>query len=399
MILQRTVGMILFTAILTSCGGSGDAHLKPVEPVAVSLETVRMSTTPITYEAAGTVRSRLFSTISSKADGAMEALHVREGDLVEAGALLAEIDSRSASAALEQAKAAVSESEHAAEEVAETIKAAEAARDAAEASRQLAEATFNRMRSLSDQSAISRQQFDEAEAKFRAATADARRATDELQAARARQAQVAARAEQARASLEQGDVNYSYTRVTAPFKGKIIRRHVDVGDLAMPGTPLFEIEDANAYRLEVSASEAEISRIRVGDAALARVDVLGTEPVPAAVAEIVPLAEPGSRSFIVKLDLPSHPALRAGMYGKAVFTVGELSTVTVPRTAVTVRGQLERIFVVDDKDMAHMRIVKTGKLQGDRVEILAGLNEGERIVCEGSVSDGQRIIAKSDKDE
>ncbi len=392
---KRTVAGVVVLAALFSCGNNQDSSTGRQGPAAVvTITTVSSDVTPVVYEAVGSVRSRLFSTIASRTNGTIKKLHAREGDLVEAGALLAEIDDRTAAAAVTQAQAGLSEAEHAAAEVSQSLHAAEAAREAAEANRQLAEATFNRMRTLNDQSAISRQQFDEAEAKYRAAAAEARRAGDELEAVRARQAQVGAKVEQAKANLDQGDVNYSYTRVDAPFSGKLVQRYVDAGDLAIPGTPLFDIEDADAYRLEVSVSEAEIARVNVGDTAMASVGVLGAEPVPATVAEIVPAAEQGSRSFLVKLDLPDCPALRPGMYGKALFTVSETGALLVLQSAVVSRGQLQSVFVVDEKDIAHMRLVKTGKQRQERVEILSGLNAGERIVADGAVSDGQQVVVQ-----
>jgi RND family efflux transporter MFP subunit len=113
------------------------------------------------------------------------------------------------------------------------------------------------------------------------------------------------------------------------------------------------------------------------------------------VGEIAPAADPGSRTFLVKLDLPSQPGLRAGQFGRVAMPVGETSALRVPASAVVQRGQMELIFVVND-NQARLRLVKTGKRLGDEVELVSGVEAGEKIVAEGAVGlmDGQPVEAK-----
>jgi multidrug efflux pump subunit AcrA (membrane-fusion protein) len=81
------------------------------------------------------------------------------------------------------------------------------------------------------------------------------------------------------------------------------------------------------------------------------------------------------------------------MFGKAKFPVGQKQGVTVPLSAIIERGQLTGVFVVDKANTARLRLVRTGKHYGDRIEILSGLNQGERVVVENveRVRDGNRI--------
>ena len=85
--------------------------------------------------------------------------------------------------------------------------------------------------------------------------------------------------------------------------------------------------------------------------------------------------------------------LRSGLYGKARFTIGQRNMLAIPQTAVTQQGQLMAVFVIDQSGTARLRLVKTGQVVGDRVEVLSGLNEGEEIIREGlaAVRDGTRV--------
>ena len=107
-------------------------------------------------------------------------------------------------------------------------------------------------------------------------------------------------------------------------------------------------------------------------------------PFEGQVSEIAPVADAVSRTFQVKLDLPPGKELRAGQFGRLAVPVAETKLLSVPRTSVLKRGQLEMVFVVRD-DTATLRLVKTGKVLEERVEILSGLEEGEAVVV-GDIS-------------
>jgi hypothetical protein len=85
--------------------------------------------------------------------------------------------------------------------------------------------------------------------------------------------------------------------------------------------------------------------------------------------------------------------LRSGVYGKARFISGQRQALAIPKTAISQRGQLTGVFVVDQSGLARVRLIKTGRVFGDNVEILSGLNPGEQIVIEGpaTIQDGTRV--------
>jgi hypothetical protein len=107
------------------------------------------------------------------------------------------------------------------------------------------------------------------------------------------------------------------------------------------------------------------------------------------------VADPGSRTFRVKLDLPPTPGLRSGAFGRVAVPVGETSTLRVPAPALVVRGQMEMVFVVAGPT-AQLRLVKTGKRLGGEVELVSGVRAGEQVVIEGAaqLTDGQPVTVK-----
>jgi multidrug efflux pump subunit AcrA (membrane-fusion protein) len=130
------------------------------------------------------------------------------------------------------------------------------------------------------------------------------------------------------------------------------------------------------------------------------IDALGPQEFLRRVTEIVPASDPGSRSSTVKIDLSddkgktgSPPGLRSGLYGRARFRIGQRETIQVPQKAVLQKGQLVGVLTVDPSDTVQMRLIKTGKPSGDRVEVLAGIKDGDRIIVEGleKTKEGDRV--------
>ena len=393
------VGFFLLGA--SSCGKQEEPVPEKVTTITgVRTETVKASPQKDLYEAVATVRSKTTSILSSKIMGYIMAIHVREGDQVQPGQLLIEIDNREAAAQLKKAQAGLREAQEMLQEVERHIRAYESARTAAEADQSLAASTFNRYQSLLEKKSVSQQEFDEAQARVRAKTAEVERAEEILQSIQARKEQALARIDQVRAEISQAQVFVDYGRIHSPIQGMVTQKQSEVGSLATPGTPLLILEDDTRYRLEAVVEESLIGKIRLGDPVRMTIDALGRQEWTGRVGEIQPTADPASRSSIVKIDLPDSllkkgpvRILRSGLYGIARFPLGKKETITVPQKAILQRGQLLQVYVVDSSQTARMRLIKTGKTFGDRVEILSGIRDGERIIIEGMerVSDGNRV--------
>jgi RND family efflux transporter MFP subunit len=285
-----------------------------------------------------TVRAKLHAVIEAKVSGKIEQMLVAPGQNVKAGELLVQLDASEVQAQLDQAAAV----------------------------RQQAESDLKRATDLIQQKILSQSEYDSAQSKFRVADAAAAQAQTLL----------------------------GYTKIVAPFAGVITRKDADVGDLAAPGKALLEMEDARDLRLEADVPEAVIGRIALGDKLSVRVSGV-TNELEGVVSEIAPSADPNSRTFLVKVDLPPTPGLRAGQFGRVAVPVGETSALRVPATAVLQRGEMEIVFVVVNGH-AQLRLVKTGKRVGDEVELVSGVDVGDPVVVDGAgnLADGQPVEVK-----
>lgn len=331
-----TVGMSL---VFVACKGKQEPHAPTSLPATtVRARVVESKKRLATEDVVGTVRARLRSVIEAKVSGKVDQLPVVPGQQVKTGELLAHIDAREVQARLDQAVAV----------------------------RQQAEADLKRAASLLAQKILAQSEFDSAQAKSLVA----------------------------QASVTEAETLLGYTKVVAPFDGIITRKHADVGDLAAPGKPLLEMEDSQTLRLEADVPEAVVSKVSLGDKLVVRIAAIETD-LEGTVSEIAPAADPVSRTFLVKLDLPTKAGLRAGQFGRVAMPIGEVPGLRVPVSSIITRGQMEIVFVAADSH-ATLRLVKTGKRIDDEIEIISGLRPGEKVVTEGAMdlTDGQPVSPK-----
>jgi RND family efflux transporter MFP subunit len=258
---------------------------------------------------------------------------------------------------------------------------------AAKANLDLAQVTFKRMEDLAAKRSISNQEFDEASARFKAAQAN-------YDMARAKRTQLQSKMEQAEQERRGAEIIRGYGRIAAPFAGIVTAKSVNVGDMASPGMPLLTIERQDGYRLEASVDESKVSGVRPGQTV--RIAIEGTAcDASSRVSEVVPLVDAASRSYIVKVDLPSCAGLRSGMFGRAWFPLGARKVMALPAAALIDRGQLQSVFVADG-ETARTRLVTAGEKANGQVEILSGLGTGERVVVPipPGLVDGARVEAR-----
>ena len=365
--------------LLSGCGShTPEKKAAPQGPaIQVSLQEVRSEKVAGVYEATGTVRARSTSVLSARIMGYIRDIRAQVGDTVRAGQTVAVIDAKEIDDAVAQAKGGVAEARAAVPEVDNAIAAAQAQLD-------LANSTMKRMKSLYDQKSITSQEFDEVQARQRMAAAN-------HQMALAKRTQLTSKISQAESGLAQVAVNKSYTEVKAPFTGIVVERKAEPGMLASPGMPILVIEQAGAYRLEAAVEESRIASVKAGSKVTVRLDSLGRD-IEARVSEIVPAMDPVSRTFTARIDLPSSPLIRSGLFARAMFPAGEKDSLTVPATAVRDQGQVQSVFVADN-GFARVRLIKTGAHADNAVEVLSGLSPGDRVVANppAALTDGSKI--------
>lgn len=354
---------------LSSC--SNERHTQAVAPETVNNVTVivaQTTTAPDWLEAVGTVRAAQTSQVASQMMGNIVEIRAHEGDRVQSGQVLAVLNDAQPRSGTDQAAAA--------------LNVAEKKVSAADSDFALAEATLKRYQQLYEKKSVSPQEFDEIKGRYQ--SAEARR-----DMARAGQAQANAGLMQARTSL-------GYTRIHAPFAGVVTEKKADAGTLASPGMPMFTIEDTRSYRLEVAVDESDLRLVRIGQVSPVTIDALGNVQLSGKVVQIVPAADPASRSFLVKVELPADARLRSGLFGRARFPRGERPTLLIPRTSLVERGQLQGVYVLDANQIAGLRYVTLGKGAGEEIEVLSGLQGGDKLVAVAGDRDlsGKRIAIR-----
>ena len=380
-IMTRSMLLLLAPALI-SCAGPKEAH-QTEHPVLAGVKTVSVSTSSIPdfYEAVGTIRSKTTTVISARTTGHVTRVLVSEGDRVRAGQTLVEIDDRDAAVQVRRAEAGESEARESLVVLDKEIAAAEFGRAGADANRKLAASTLDRYRSLHDRRSVSDQEFDEVQAKLTAATAELDRATAMLESAKARRNQILARIDQATVEKSSADLSMDYSRVVSPVTGIVTAKTIETGMIAAPGAPLLTVEDDTTYRLEAQVPESILGAIRKGDTVRIVLEAANKAEIQGRISEIVPSADPSTRTTIVKVDLPKAPSLRSGLFGRAFFPSGERSVISVPRELVVQHGQLTSVYVLDEK-IVRQRLIKLGKSSGDRVDVVSGLQNGDLLIVE-----------------
>lgn len=286
------------------------------------------------------------STVAAQVGGSVVALLVKAGDVVRAGQPLARLDPREAQAGLARADAAVAQTQ------AESSQA-----------RQNAERT----RDLRAQGFVSQAALD---------------------TALTQQAAAQAGTAQALAARRQAALVSGHAEVTAPFAGVVLATLVEVGDLAVVGRPLFTLFEPGALRavVQVPVSRAATAQsalevvIELPDGRLltpsARQPLPTTDPVSQTVEWRLPLSAADSaagrpgQSVRVHFRAPAAPVSAAA--------AGREGTLSVPPSAVLRRGELSAVYIVDNGQFV-LRPVRTGASSGDRIELLAGVQDGQVI--------------------
>ena len=327
----------LLAALVVGCGKHEEDEASVAQAPAVAEVVTEVAVQPLwdEEEVVGSVEAAQRAVLSAKVTGVVDSLKVAPGARVTRGEVLATIDAREIRARLDSAVAAQDQ----------------------------AKKDFARIERLLQSGSSTRQEFDAATTRLR--TADA--------------------------ALVEARTMLQYTEITAPFDGVVTRKIIEVGDLATPGKPLLEMENSSLLRFECQIPEALIDRVQMGAELPVAVDAAGVT-LTGKVSEIAPSASAGSRTFLVKLDLPPAEKLRAGQFGRVSVPVRERPAVLVAEGAVVRRGQIESVFVIEE-GMARLRLVKTGRRHNGQVEIISGLSGGEKVASKDAhlLNDGAAV--------
>ena len=329
--------LLLLCLGLSSCKHKGEGSVVVGQQGGVTVHTITAEekTRPVLEEVVGTVRAKSAASIEAKVSGRISKMYVDLGQRVAKDQLLAEIDAKEVKAQY----------------------------DRAVASRDQTLRDYKRATDLLQKQVTSQQEFDAVEGRYRVADAAVNEAASML----------------------------GYVEVRSPFDGVVVRKIADTGDFAAPGKPILQIENPEHLRFEADVPEAIIDRVQSGTVVDVVISTL-LEPVHGTVSDISPAADSVSRTFLVRVDLPSVKGAKAGQFGRALFPTGSYSSLGVPSSSVVLRGQMEMVFI-NDGGKARLRLVKTSRRFGDEVELLSGVSRGEKIITDhaAELSDGQPV--------
>lgn len=336
--------------------------LSPTKVGRASVETVTEF-----YEAVGTIRPRTETRIESQVMAKILEVLVRTGDPVKKGRLLIILDSREFVARVEQAQQGLSSAISRQKQADQAVLAAQAAHSEADAA-------FKRTKTYFESEAATAQDLEKAESGYLQTMAGLKQAQEGRVAAEAAVIQ-------AKKAVEEATIALGYTRIVAAEEGQVVRRLSEPGDLAVPGKTLLILQGRGALRLEALVREGLIHRVSPGTSLQIGVGALGST-FSGNVEEVVPSADPMTRTFLVKVGLPDTKGLLPGMFGRLQIPVEDRKVVLVPKNAVKRIGQLEMV-TAEINGRWQQVLVKTGRELGRKVEVLSGLRGDERVALEG----------------
>ncbi|MBU8882121.1 efflux transporter periplasmic adaptor subunit [Flavobacteriaceae bacterium JJC] len=192
----------------------------------------------------------------------------------------------------------------------------------------------------------------------------------------------------AQAAVRAQRVKINDTSVRAGISGTINKRMVEPGMVVSPGTPLFEIVNINSLKLSVLVDESQVGRIQIGQQVSINVNALPDETFSGKITFIAPKSD-ASLNFPVEVEVSNNGQLKAGMYGTALFKTNygaeNQNLLTVPAAAFVNGVSSGQLFIVQN-GTAKLTTVKTGKVYGDKVQIISGLNGGEQVITSGQIN-------------
>jgi RND family efflux transporter MFP subunit len=192
----------------------------------------------------------------------------------------------------------------------------------------------------------------------------------------------------AQAAVRAQGVKVNDTSIRAGISGTINKKMVEPGTVVSIGTSMFEIVNINSLKLSVLVDESQIGRIQLGQEVPIKVNVLPEDSFSGRITFIAPKSD-ASLNFPVEIEVQNRGNLKAGMYATAVFKTNHgaetQNMLTVPAEAFVNGVSSGQLFIVQN-GTAKMIKVTIGKIYGDKVQILSGLNGGEQVITSGQIN-------------
>jgi multidrug efflux pump subunit AcrA (membrane-fusion protein) len=355
---------------------------------------------PVTLdiEVVGTIEPSLSTTLSAEMEGLTLRFDLREGDSVQQGkTVIAQLKATDRELALAQAEAELTKAREAVRKLKAGLRPEEIDEKRAEvAERKTWMAKYakdlERSKSMQNRDLVSMAEHDQVESNYQAAVAQYERARKALRVAelgfRVEDVAVAeAEVQRLQAHIQQLREDMRKMTLYAPVSGVITQRYTEVGMWVETGGKVADLVVLNPVLVLVPIPERDISRVRVGDAAEVTLDALPGRTFTGKVKHIIPQADPASRTFPVKIEVPNTPELtfKAGMFARVILRAGAAQPrLFVSKDAVVRRSIGQGVFVVEENKARFVQI-KPGNAYEGMLEVAEGkLKAGDLIVVTGN---------------
>ncbi|MBA4017097.1 MAG: hypothetical protein C0483_07995 [Pirellula sp.] len=377
------------------------AAIVAAEPTASAATMVRVaSPTPVTdgeVELPATVRPWQTTELHARASGYLVAWHKELGSEVQAGELLAELETpeldqellEAQSAAAEAAAAVVQARAERVEAEAE-LKVSEAQRERVRAETNLAISHLARRESLLATQAISQEEYDTFRRQVEARSADLAAADADVSRRQTslstKSAVIEAREATARsreAGAERVKELQRFKQIVAPFAGTITGRTAEVGMLITAGKEsLFTLEDMSKVRVQVNVPQAYAVQTRAGAQVVVELPEAGGKATTAKVTRIAQSINSASRTMLAEIELPNADrSLQPGSFVQVkLATSSAHSSWTIPTNTLQMRVEGPHVALVNDRNQVELRKIQLGRDLGGRVVVLQGIRGGERLI-------------------
>ena len=332
--------------------------IKVVEPPTVKVITVKKGDISVPLVATGTIFPEYESKIGPKISGTIEIVYVDEGDTVQKGQPLVQLDQKNLLIAVRQGQAAV--------------RVAEAQLKEAEVKGENLKKEKERLANLLKKNVISQQKYDDIDTAYSMAVTG-------MEVIRA---QILS----SRENLAMAEQNLSDTVIIAPFAGLIVERFINQGEFVstMPPSPLFLMMNIDKVKTEIGLPEIHIARIHIGNPVDVTVDTYPGIIFKGTVSTINPMVDPVSRAFTVKVEIPNkNHRLKPGMFARVkIYPTIHKGALIVPFKSVMKREGTTVVFVIEGTTVK-LRAVTAGITNEREIEVIDGVKEGEEVVVEG----------------
>jgi RND family efflux transporter MFP subunit len=187
----------------------------------------------------------------------------------------------------------------------------------------------------------------------------------------------------AQRALDEAVMNLGYTQIQADADAVVIDKRVDVGDTVSQGQVLVSLYDK--MQLIANVREGLMKNLKTGQSIGVYIDEIG-EACTGTISEIVPQADPATRTFLVKVVGPCHAGVRPGMYAKLLVPLGDKKVLVIPPAAIVQVGQLTMVDVAGggSPERRNVQLGKQIDFDGKQfVQVLSGLKAGEKVAIGG----------------